>query len=79
METVCSIRYQNREELSPEDFRLAMEREFMSQTEMMRALESLVSAVEELKQSINRRVPLTMGLIIAVLMALFAFLVNAGS
>ena len=51
----------------------------MFQTEIVRTLESLVSAVEELKQSINWRLPLTMGLIIAVMMALFAFLVNAGS
>ena len=70
--------YQGREELSPEDIRVVMEREYMSQTEMMRTLESLVSTVEGLKQSINWRLPLTMGLIIAVLMALFAFVANAG-
>ena len=51
----------------------------MSQTEMMRTLESLVSTVEGLKQSLNWRLPLTLGLIIAVPMTLFAFLANVGS
>lgn len=79
VETPYSGQYQGREELSPEDIRVVMEREYMSQTEMMRTLESLVSTVEGLKQSINWRLPLTMGLIIAVLMTLFAFLANLGS
>ena len=58
---------------------MVMEREHMSQAELIRTLELLVSAVEELKQSINRRLPVTMGLIIAVPMTLFAFLTNTGS
>ena len=51
----------------------------MSQTEMMRTLESLVSTVDSLKQSLNWRLPLTMGLIIAVLMAFFAVTMKAVS
>ena len=71
--------YQDRKELSPEDIRVVMEREYMSQTEMMRTLESLVSTVDSLKQSLNWRLPLTMGLIIAVLMAFFAVIMKAVS
>ena len=60
--------YQGRDELTPEDIRVVMEREYMSQTEMMRTLETLVSTVNSLKQSINLRLPLTMGLIVSVIM-----------
>lgn len=60
--------YQDRDELTPEDIRVVMEREYMSQTEMMRTLETLVSTVEGLKQSMNWRLPLTMGLIVAAIM-----------
>ena len=79
VETPYSGPYRGREEISPADSRVVMKGEYMSQTEMVRTLESLVSAAEELKQSINWRLPLTMGLIIAILMALLAILVNAGS
>ena len=64
----CSGPYQGRDELTPEDIRVVMEREYMSQTEMMRTLETLVSTVNSLKQSINWRLPLTMGLIMSVIM-----------
>lgn len=60
--------YQDRDELAPEDIRVVMEREYMSQTEMMRTLETLVSTVDGLKQSLNWRLPLTMGVIVAAIM-----------
>ena len=56
--------YQGRDELSPDDIKTVMEREYMSQTEMMRTLEALVSTVEGLKDSINWRLPLTLGAIV---------------
>ena len=62
--------YQGRDELAPEDIRVVMEREYMSQTEMMRTLETLVSTVDGLKQSLNWRLPLTMGLIVAAIMTI---------
>ena len=68
--------YQGREELAPEDIRAVMEREYMSQTEMMRTLEALVSTVESLKQSVNWRLPLTLGLILTVFLSLGAMLVG---
>ena len=62
--------YQGRDMLSPDDIRSAIEREYMSQTEMMRTLEALVTTVEGLKQSINWRLPLMMSIIMAAFFAL---------
>ena len=56
--------------LSPDDIRSAIEREYMSQTEMMRTPEALVTTVEGLKQSINWRLPLMMSIIMAAFFAL---------
>lgn len=66
--------YQDREVLSPDDIRAAIEREYMSQTEMMRTLEALVTTVEGLKQSINWRLPLMISIIMAVFFALAKFI-----
>ena len=57
--------YQGRDKLSPEDIKTVMEREYMSQPEMMRTLETLVSTVEELKQTVSWRLPLILGAIVA--------------
>ena len=51
-----------------------MEREYMSQTDMMRTLEALVSTVEGLKQSLNWRLPLIMGAIMAFFSVVVAFI-----
>ena len=48
-----------------------MEREYMSQTEMMRTLEALVATVEGLKYSVTWRLPLLMGAIFAASLAVF--------
>ena len=45
-------RYQGRVELAPDDIQAVMDREYMSQTDMMRTLEALVSTVESLKASV---------------------------
>lgn len=66
VEVAYSGPYQGRDELSPEDIQLVMEREYMSQTEMMRTLEALVTTVDSLKQSLTWRLPLTLGVIITV-------------
>ena len=68
VETPYAGPYQDRDELAPEDIRVVMEREYMSQTEMMRTLETLVFTVDSLKQSLNWRLPLTMGLIMSAIM-----------
>ena len=68
--------YQERDELSPEDIRIVMEREYMSQTEMMRTLETLVASVDSLKQSISWRLPLTLGSIVAISIAVGSLLVK---
>ncbi len=65
-EVAYSGPYQDRDELSPEDIKVVMEREYMSQTEMMRTLETLVSTVEGLKQTVTWRLPLTLGAIITM-------------
>ncbi len=65
-EVVYSGPYQDRDELSPEDIKVVMEREYMSQTEMMRTLETLMSTVEGLKQTVTWRLPLTLGAIITM-------------
>ena len=58
--------YWDRYNLSPEDIRAVMEREYMSQTGMMRTLEVLVSTVEGLKHSINWWLPLILGAIMGI-------------
>ena len=76
MDTPYSGPYRDRDELVPEDIRVVMEREYMSQTEMMRTLETLVSTVDGLKQSLNWRLPLTMGLIVAAIMTVVTVVVT---
>ncbi len=44
--------YQNRIELSPEDIREVLDRGYMSQTEVLRTLEALVTTVEGLKTAV---------------------------
>ena len=70
--------YQDREELTQEDIAAVMEREYMSQPEMMRTLEALVTttknlegAVKNLEKTVNWRMPVMTGIILAVIMALF--------
>lgn len=58
--------------MSPEGIRVVMEREYMSQTDMMRTLEALVSTVEGLKQSLNWRLPLTVTAIMVCLTVVVA-------
>ena len=74
VETPYEGPYQDREVLGPEDIRAAMEREYMSRTEMMRTLEALVTMVEGLKQRINWRLPLMISLIMALFFGLAKFL-----
>ena len=66
--------YQDRSALSPEDIKIVMEREYMSQTEMMRTLQALVATVEGLKQSISWQLPLTLTLIVTAGIAISFFL-----
>ena len=73
VETPYEGPYQDRDVLSPDDIRSAIEREYMSQTEMMRTLEALVTTVEGLKQSINWRLPLMISIIMGVFFALAKF------
>ena len=75
VERPYSGQYQNRVELAPEDIRSVMEREYMSQTEMMRTLEALVSTVDGLKQSVNLRLPLTLGGFLALFSIVAAVIV----
>ena len=74
VETSYSGPYQDRDELSPEDIKIVMEREYMSQTEMMRTLESLVTTVESLKQSINWRLSLALAIIVTLVFATTKYL-----
>ena len=74
VESPYTGQYQGREELAPQDIRVVMEREYMSQTDMMRTLEALVSTVEGLKQSLNWRLPLIMGAIMAFFSVVVAFM-----
>ena len=69
-----SGRHQGREKLMPEDIQNVMEREYMSQTEMMRTLEALVSTVEGLKHTINWKLPLILGAIIAAAFILVRYI-----
>jgi len=76
--------YQNRYELSPEDIKTVIEREYMSQTEMMRTLETLVSTVEglkttmeSLKQTVSWQLPILSAIVvvgIAVVIAVARFM-----
>ncbi len=66
--------YQDRDALSPDDIKAVMEREYMSQTEMMRTLEALVTTVDSLKESIAWRLPLILGSIVMVSFLLVKFL-----
>ncbi len=59
--TLYECPYQGRDKLSPEDIKIALEREYMSQTEMMRTLQALVSTVKDLKQTVNWKLPLVLG------------------
>ena len=47
----------------------------MSQTEMMRTLEALVSTVDGLKQSVNFRLPLILGVFLTLFSIIMAFIV----
>ena len=67
--------YQDRDELAPDDIRVVMEREYMSQTEMMRTLEALVSTVDGLKQSLNWRLPLTLGAMITLMTIIMSVII----
>ena len=68
--------YQERDELTGEDIRVVMEREYMSQTEMMRTLEALVSTVDGLKNSLNWRLPLTIGIIMGIFAIIMTIIVS---
>lgn len=68
--------YQDRDELGPDEIKVVMEREYMSQTDMMRTLESLVSSVDSLKQTLNWRVPVVVASIIAIFLALHTVLIS---
>ena len=68
--------YQDRTELAPDDLRAVMDREYMSQTEMMRTLETLVSTVSGLQETVkevNTRLPWMLG----VFLALFGTIITA--
>ena len=67
--------YQGRDRLSPDDIKTALEREYMSQTEMIKILETLVLTVDNLKQAISWKLPLILGGILAVGLALFGGIV----
>ena len=47
----------------------------MSQTEMMRTLEALVSTVDGLKQSVNLRLPLWLGIFLTLFSVIVACIV----
>lgn len=70
-----SGKYQDRVELAPDDIRSVMEREYMSQSEMMRTLEALVTTVDGLKQSVNLRLPLTLAGFLTLFSIIVAFIV----
>ena len=70
-----SGQYQDRVELAHDDIQSVMEREYMSQTEMMRTLEALVSTVDGLKQSVNFRLPLILGVFLTLFSVIMAFIV----
>lgn len=63
--------YQGREELTQDDIVAVMEREYMSQTEMMRTLETLVTTVNALEKTVSWRLPMTMAIILTVIMTIF--------
>ena len=75
VEKPYSGQYQDRVELAPDDIRSVMEREYMSQTEMMRTLEALVSTVDGLKQSVNLRLPLWLGIFLTLFSVIVACIV----
>lgn len=66
---------QDRLQRAPDDISEVMEREYMSQTEMMRMLEALVSSVEGLKQVVNLRLPLIFSGFLALYSILMAALI----
>ena len=68
--------YQDRDQLTGDDIRVVMEREYMSQTEMMRTLEALVSTVDGLKNSLNWRLPLTIGIIMGIFAIIMTVIVS---
>lgn len=68
--------YQGRDELGPDEIKVVMEREYVSQTEMMRTLESLVSSVNGLKQTLNWRVPVVVASIVAIFLTLHTVLIS---
>ena len=70
-----SGQYQGRDKLSPEDIRVVMEREYLSQTEIMRTLEALVSTVEGFKHTVSWRLPLVLGAIVTLGFT-FVFILN---
>ena len=72
-----SGRYQDQLQLTPDDISEVMEREYMSQTEMMRTLEALVSSVDGLKQVLNLRVPLVFGGFLALYTLIMAGIMSA--
>ncbi len=63
--------YQGRDSLMPEDIKTALEREYMSQTEMMRILQTLVITVDNLKETVNWKLPAVIGGILAITLALY--------
>lgn len=68
-----SGKYQDRFELAPDDIEAVMEREYMSQTEMMQTLQTLVSTVDALRQVVNIRFPIYIALILGVYAAIQFF------
>ena len=87
VDTPYTGQYQDRVKLSSDDIEAVMEREYMSQTEMMRTLQALVSTVdglqksvdstvESLKQSVNLRLPLVLGGFLTLYTVILALLAN---
>ena len=68
--------YQDRDELGPDEIKIVMEREYMSQTDMMRTLETLVSTVGGLKDTLSWKMPLVFGLVMTIILAIHVAIVS---
>ena len=62
--------------LGPEEIKIVMEREYMSQTDIMRTLEALVSAVGGLKDTFSWKMPLVFGLVMTIILAIYVAIVS---
>ncbi len=63
--------------LGPEEIKIVMEREYKSQTDMMRALEALVSTVGGLKDTLSWKMPLVFGLVMTIILAIHVAIVSS--